>query len=142
MFGSIYAQVWAVALLSTCGFALWKGDKPEQAGSMVCLISWLATTVALTTVTPKYVWLLIDLGVLAAFGVIAWRSSRSWPMFATAFQAIGVGVHFASMLDVEIGEFAYISALAISSYGVLATLAVGTWQGWREREALNFANRG
>ncbi|MBC6983104.1 hypothetical protein [Caulobacter sp. 17J80-11] len=144
MFDSIYSQIWAVALLLTCGLALLKGDRPEQTAAVVCLISWLATVFAqddTASFTPEHLWLAIDTSVLAVFVGIAWKSQRSWPIFAAAFQSIAVVIHIAFLLDLSIGTRAYIAALAISSYGALGALAVGTWRVWREREALGFTQK-
>lgn len=141
MLDTIYSQIAVVVLLGVCAFAFWKGERLEQVGAAAFLLGSLATIFSQDdagTATPKIIWLAIDSGLMAVFAGLAWKSVRSWPLFATAFQAIAVFAHLMSMAHLEIGAFAYVSAVAISGYGVLGSLAVGTWNAWREREALNY----
>jgi hypothetical protein len=136
-----------VALIATflgCGFALWKGGKAEQAAAVITFFAQVGTVLAQEDtgiVAPKHIFMLIDLGLLIGFAVLAWKSTRSWPIFAVAFLMIKMVAHASSLLHVSIGNFAYISALNIADYGVVTTLAVGAWNAWREREALNFSQR-
>ncbi|NEX91685.1 hypothetical protein [Caulobacter sp. 17J65-9] len=148
MFGiygfDIYGLVALTATFLGCGFALWKGGKFEQAGAVLTFFAQVGAVLAqqdTSRLAPKDVITLIDIALLIGFGVVAWKSTRSWPIFAAAFMMIKMTAHVTSWLNLEIGTFAYISALNIADYGVVTTLAIGTWNAWRERDALDFARR-
>lgn len=77
--------------------------------------------------------LVIDVMLLVGLMVIALRSDRFWPMWATAFQIVAVTVHIASLT--ETGDFApaYAVGLIFWSYPVIIALMVGTWMEARYR---------
>jgi hypothetical protein len=127
-----------------CGFALWKGDRTEKLGAGLLLVAWAASFVAQQDtglLNTQYAVLAIDVVALGALSFLAWRSERSWPVWAAAFQAIEVAVHIAKGAGLRIPGIAYIAAVNLSSYGVMAALAVGAWIAWREREALSMASQ-
>jgi len=137
---TIYTQVAAVITLLVCGFAFWKGGRPEQWGGGVVILAQLSTVLLQDFLGTDQMALAAfgaDAAVLIALGVIAWKSEQSWPAWASACQAITVAVHLAKLLDFRIAPFAYMSALAIAFYGMVLALAIGTFVAWREREALS-----
>ena len=141
MLDTLYSQIGAALVFAVCLLALWKGERTEQWGAGVYVVGFLGSILVQDEaglVDPQFAVLAIDLIALAVFGTLAWKSERSWPVWATAFQAVGVAVHLAFAMDLRIGARAYIAALALSSYGVLAALAVGAFIVWREREALKY----
>lgn len=71
--------------------------------------------------------LTIDVMLLIGLLVLALRSDRFWPMWATAFQLVGTTVHFASMTETGDFAWAYAVGLIFWSYPVLIALIVGTW---------------
>ena len=87
-------------------------------------------------VSTQYAVMAIDIIMLIVFSVLAWRSDRSWPMWAAAFQAIGVAVNLGKASGLRINGFLYIVAYNLSAYYVAGALLVGTIIVWREREAL------
>lgn len=141
MLDTIYSQVGAVITLLACGFAFWRGDKLEQFGAGAVLIAWISMIFAqddTATAAPTLLFFVIDFALMLAMGAIAWKSSHSWPIFAIAFQLIKIVLHATLLLGLHIGSFAYLSAFSMSNYGVLATLVIGTWNVWREHEALKY----
>ena len=87
----------------------------------------------------QYSILAIDIIVLVVLSILAWRSERSWPMWAAAFEAIGVAVHLARAAGLRINGVPYIAAVNLSAFGLTGALLVGTIIVWREREALKGA---
>ena len=130
----------AVAVFLACGLALLKGDRLEQWAGGICFLAWLATALIQDTIPyaadERVLFIGIDVAVLLGLGWIAWKSEPPWPTWACALQAITVAVHLAKALDFRIPQAAYLSALVLSSYGVLVALGIGSFIAWREREAL------
>ena len=125
--------------VAICLAAVWKGGRPERAAAIVFLLSWLASLFvwsSLGLMHSQAAVLVIDTLVLGVFGYLAWQSGRAWLMWAAAFQSIGVSIHFATLLDLRVSHMAYFWSLSLSAYGVIGSLAVGTFTAWREREAL------
>ncbi len=139
MFDTLYSQIAAIAWVSVCAFALIKGEREERIGGGALLIGWLGTMTvqqeiglarsALPVMAIDVVLLLVLLG-------LSWRSERTWPIWASAFQLITVLVHIVTLADLRIGIIAYLSAVAVATYGLLICLAIGTFWAWQEREAI------
>jgi hypothetical protein len=126
-------------LLLTCLAAVWKGGPPERIGGVLYLLSWLpsvAVWASLGLMKGTVPVLPLDTAVLIAFGYMSWKSGRAWLMWAAAFQSIDVSIHFATLLDLRVSHAAYFWSLCLSAYGVIGSIAVGTFNAWREREAL------
>ena len=77
--------------------------------------------------------LAIDVLLLAGLLFLALRSDRFWPMWATAFQLVGVTVHIASMTETGNFAWAYAVGLIFWTYPVLISLMAGTWLEARHR---------
>jgi len=136
-FHTVSQQVWAVYLAVIVAAALWRGGWAERTAAVAAVVA----NVASAALQDRTDWLDPQWGVLAVdillLGVLAWialRSSRYWPLFATAFQLLGVITHVAMMVDRTVNPWAYITAGVIWSYLVMIPLAVGTWNCWRRRE--------
>ena len=131
-----YAEIIYVLV---CAFAILKGDRTERLGAGLLLVSWAASASAQHSaglLNTQYSILAIDIIVLVVLSVLAWRSERSWPMWAAAFEAIGLAVHIARAAGLRIGGVPYIAAVNLSAFGLTGALLVGTIIVWREREAL------
>ncbi len=76
---------------------------------------------------------IVDLLLFLALLVVALRSDRFWPMWATAFQLVAMLVHAGS--TVQQGDFAwaYYIALVFWSFPALIALGAGTWLEVRRR---------
>ena len=128
--------IWFLAMASACGFALWRGGRPERVAASACLVAWVATRLAYDysdRIDPQWGILAVDISFLAVLVYLALTTDRLWLLFAAAFQLLGVAIHLAITLDRAIRAVAYIQALIIWSYLVLLSLAIGTWFHWRNR---------
>ena len=139
MFGLLEREAGVIVFVAVCALAILKGGRVEQMGAGLLLVSWAASTSAQLDVgvfSTQYAVMAIDVIDLVIYSILAWRSDRSWPMWAAAFQAIEVAVHIARAAGLRISGVPYITAVNLSAYGVMGALLVGTIIAWREREAL------
>ena len=77
--------------------------------------------------------LLIDLGVLAAYNVVALKSPRFWPLWVAGLQLTESTSHVMKAIDERLLPMAYGAAIALWSYPILIILALGTWRGHKRR---------
>ena len=138
MIDTLYAQLGAIICVLVCGFALWQGDEPERVGASAYFIAWAAALLVQDDANLHSVqWsiMVIDFMMLCVFAALTWKARRGWIIWATAFQLIGVCSHVATIFDMQVSIRAYYTSLAIVGYGVLISLAVGTFWAWMERRA-------
>ena len=142
MLDTLYSQIGAVVWLGVCAFALMRGDQPERIAGGALVIAWLATlaihrdTVPIGYASTALLVMAIDVCVLAVLIGLSWYSDRTWPIWASAFQAVTVLVHVVTLIDLRIRAIAYLSAQTVGTYGVLICLAIGTFWAWQIREAI------
>jgi hypothetical protein len=119
---------WAV-----CGSALWKGGWAERVVAAGFVINWIAVALLKDRhyAGPQWAAFAIDTAYLAVIIVVAMWSGRYWPLFAAAFQLLGVVTHIASALDRHLSAWAYITGNVIWSYLLLGAIGIGTWNAWR-----------
>ena len=139
-FHSLPQQVWQTALLLTCGFALLRGGRPERVAAIACLAASLMQPWVLDRnwLDPQYGVLAVDVGLFATLIGLALTTNRTWLLFASAFQLLGVITHIAIMVDHGVAPLPYRRGLVIWSYLTLMALGVGTWSVWRETRSLEF----
>ncbi|MBX9460118.1 MAG: hypothetical protein KL785_02220 [Brevundimonas sp.] len=80
--------------------------------------------------------MVIEALVLAAYVGVAWKSRRSWPIWAGALQSVIVMSHILTTADIRPPITAFYAVINLASYGILLVLALGVWQAWRDRRAL------
>ena len=120
---------WAVAIC-----AMWKGGWSERVAAAAFLIAWVATSLARDHrwIGPQWGGFVIDILFLAALLFVAFRSRRYWPLFAAGFQLLAVLTHLARIIDPNVHNWAYITAGVIWTYLTLFSIALGTYNRWRE----------
>lgn len=136
MLDTLFSQIGAVLWLGVCAFAIAMGGKPERRAAGALMIGWLATlAVRRDTDLSGSMWLImgIESVIFAVLLFLGWKTNRTWPIWAAAFQFITVLVHVVVMIDLRIRAIAYISASTVGTYGVLICVAVGTVRAWRLR---------
>lgn len=132
----IYSQVGLVVMLAVCAAALRWGGRLERRTAVLIAAAWIATLVAQVVtghVAPVGVLAAMDVAVFLALLALSWRDRAGWTIFAVACQGVAVGVHVLRLLSPSMSTWTYLTALAICSYGLLITLAWGTWASHRER---------
>lgn len=141
MFDTIYTQVGvAVTVLVIAGVFL-KGDEPERIGGAAFVLTALAYMLVGETSLgdPRWSKLGIDLVLLAVFVGLAWHYRRSWPVWACGFQGLIVTGHLLLLFRLQPPADAFAAVNNLSSYGILISLAVGTFWAWQERRAVAMA---
>lgn len=142
MLDTFLSQVgFAVAAL-VAAFAFLKGDEPERIGAGAFLLGVFAALLlhdrtALTGV--QWGVLAVDLVFLVVCAALAWKSRRSWPVWACGFQSLVVMSHLLALVDLRPALAAFYVVINLAGYGVLAAIAIGTWQAWRDRRAEGLA---
>lgn len=113
-----------------CAIAMALGGRPERTGAVAIWLAWLLSVLTeerSVFVDPQYAWIVIDGALFAALVWLALRTDRRWPMPAAACQALMLGTHAAMSFDTQIRSYAYLTAIAIWSLGVLVALVTGVF---------------
>ena len=120
--------------LVVAGLTVWRGTWEERTVAVGLLIEVTATSAFEDSRDPLDARLggmiLAIIYVIALFWV-ALRSGKGWPLWAAAFQLVGVGFFLARMADPKISAL----ALAVWSYLILIAVGVGTLAGPRRPAA-------
>lgn len=131
-------QAWLVAMSIACGLAFWRGGREERIAAAACIAAWFASPLVQDKqnwLDPQWGMMIVDAGLFLALTILAVTTSRIWPLFAAAFQLVGMVVHLGMIVDHEIRALAYLRGLVIFSYLVLVALAVGALTTPRRRAA-------
>ena len=132
----LYSQVGLLVMLAVCGCAWRWGGRRERRAALLIAAAWIATLVvqrATGQIAPVGVLALMDLAVFLALLALSWRDRTGWVIYAVACQGVALGVHAIRLLSPAMSSWTYLTALAISSYGLLLALAWGVWGVLRER---------
>jgi hypothetical protein len=126
---------------AVCGAAVKFGDDSARRIGGSFLLAWLGSLLAYRANAYSTEWeiLAIDVALLIYFAWVSIRWRRLWTLPASAFMAIIVASHVATMIDLRVTIDTFNVSVAIWSYGILACIAFGTGAGWRERRRLNAA---
>ena len=138
MFDTLPAQIGAVLMIAVGVFAFLKGDQPEKVGAGAYVLAWFASLLIQEDgqlYRIQWGMFAIDLAVLVVFGALVWKSKRSWPVWAAALQLLAVMSHVLVMIDLRTPMASFYTVLNISSYGILLSIAVGSFWAWQERRA-------
>ncbi len=127
---SLPIRVWMLALAATCLIAGLRGGRPERAAALACVVAWLATLTYLHNRSwDQPLWWLfgVDLVLLVVLIGLTLVFDRRWLLFASAFQLLGVTIHFATAADSLIRPLTYARGLVAWNYLVLVAIAFGSW---------------
>lgn len=143
MFETIYSQAVLAAAVLTVAFAMVKGDEPERMGAAAFAMVFLAVTMIKGSASlslPRWGVMGLESVLLVVFIGIAWQSRRNWPIWAASFQTLIVTCHILVATNLRPSPNAVAAVLNMSNYGLMATIAVGTFWAWQERRALEQMN--
>lgn len=129
-------------MVSICGLAMWKGDRHTRWVGAAVLVGWLLSAVSqggASTDFPIHLVIFVDVALIALLGYVSYVNPRVWPIVATVLQALGLVAHVSYLFEINLTPLFYFWALALSAYGVLLALLVGTVGAWRERRAIDGA---
>lgn len=127
MFHQLLGQVFLVLMLLVCGWALWRGGKPERVSAAAMVAAWIGTSFVLDRRFSDIQWatLAVDFALLVVLVGLSLRYRRRWLLAASGFQLLGVATHGAMIIDDKIQAAPYIVALGLWSCAVVASLACG-----------------
>jgi hypothetical protein len=127
--------IWVAFVCLVSLSALIWGRRSERIGAVIIFGGWLATLASEHHRWREPQWGVtgVDAIVLILLVTLGLRSSRWWPLWAAGFQLLALITHVARLVDRHVGAWAYITAALIWGYALVAALAVGTFNRWRER---------
>ena len=136
MFDTIYSQVGTAISVVVVAFAFLRGDEPERVGGGAFALGLLASLLVQDDSQlygPQW--------GLSVYAALAWKSRRSWPVWASGLQSLAVMSHVLTMVDPRPPTAAFYAVVNLSSYGILLALALGVHRAWQDarREALEAA---
>jgi hypothetical protein len=138
LFDTPYAQIGTAISISVVAFAFLKGDEPERVGAGAFVLALLASLLLQDDsrlTGPQWGLMIVDTVMLGVYAALAWKSRRSWPVWAGALQALIVMSHLLTVVDLRPPLAAFYAVMNLASYGILLAIAAGTFQSWRERRA-------
>lgn len=120
-----------ILLLCCCAFL--KGGLEERLTAGSLFINSNVTSVMRDHSWPQVqlAGFVADVLSLVLLLAIALRTRKFWPLAAAAFQLLMVLTHVAKMIDPDIGQWSYITAIVIWTYLLMIALGVGIWNSWR-----------
>ena len=138
MFDTLASQLGAILVVLVCAFAFMKGDETERFAAGAYVLGWFASMLLQTDGELYEVqWGVfgVDLVMLVVLGALVWKSKKSWPVWAAACDLLIVMSHIVLMVDIRPPMVAFITVVNLAGYGVLLSLAIGTFWAWQERRA-------
>lgn len=139
MFDTPYTQIATAIGVVVVAFAFLKGDEPERVGGGAYAIGALATLLVQDDSRlygAQWPLILVETAMLIAYVALAWKSRRSWPIWAAALQSVVVMCHILPAVDLRPPLAAFYAVINLASYGILLVLALGVLQAWRDQRAL------
>lgn len=134
----LYAMVGAVFMVGMGVFAFLKGDNPERIGAGAYLMAWFASVLTqggMGASNIPYAMFALDVVVLTVFIGLAWKSRRTWPVWASGLQLLSVMSHILIMIDTRLPITSLYTVMNLNGYLIIACLMVGTFWAWQERRA-------
>lgn len=137
MFDLVRLAAGTLIFFGLCGLAIWRGGWPERTVAITLLVTMVLTPLVQTGAGEDGLevgMFLLDTFFMLVVIAVALKSDRWWPLFCGAFAMLAATSHLARTLDDQIGEFSYISATVMWSYGTVYALGAGVWElEWRKR---------
>ena len=138
MFDTLATQIGLAFVVLVCAFAFMKGDDTERFAAGAYVLGWFASLLLQRDGELYEVqWgvFVVDLAMLVVLGALVWKSKKAWPVWAAACGLLIVMSHIVLMVDIRPPMVAFITVVNLAGYGVLLSLAVGTFWAWQERRA-------
>lgn len=120
--------VFLTLLLAALTAAFSRGGRPERMGAGLLFVASVVTPMV-----QRHLFDQVEVSIAVVdfllFGALAWMalaSSRRWPVYAAAFQGLGVLTHLARFKAGAVSGDAYAHMLVAWSYLVVASLFLGS----------------
>lgn len=143
--------IFNLMLALVCGYALWRGGAPERIAALLFAGAAAMTYASMYSYGFRAIsglYLLLDLGLFVAIGLLSLWADRFWPMWVAALQLVVLAGHGVRATHPELLPFIYYVATAKLAYPMILLLAIGTirhrerlarwgsdfdWSRWHER---------
>lgn len=138
MFDTLPTQIGAGLTALVVAFAFLKGDEPERIAAGGYVLAWFASLLIQgdgSVEGTQWGLMGIDTIMLAVYAALAWKSSRAWPVWASALQSLVVMSHVLTLVDIRPPASAFYAVINLASTGILLAIAIGTFWAWQERRA-------
>lgn len=138
MLDTLYSQVGAVITVLVAAFAFWKGEEPEKIAAGAYGLGWFASMLVQddgNLYGIQWSMLAVDMVMLGVLGALVWKARRGWTVWATAMQLLVVMSHILTLVDVRPSASSFYFVINLAGYGVLLSIAIGTFWTWQERRA-------
>ncbi|NRD88623.1 hypothetical protein C8024_02790 [Sphingopyxis sp. BSNA05] len=131
IFNTIWAYLYYMFLFACCGYAILRGARSEYLGATIMIFGSLSTLAVARSFGSS--WAKLEVGifvvdVVALFALIwlSLKSSRFWPLWATAFHLLAVTTHTAMTVAPQITPRALGTGAVFWAYPMLLALAIGS----------------
>jgi len=127
-----YLLLFAVVVI-----AFRRGDRETRFAGLTALVATLLSAASVTLLGAgepvETAVALVDLAVLALFVAIALRSYRFWPLWVSGLQLTTVIAHVLRILNPDLVDIAYQTAMRFWSYPILLIIAAAALRTRRYR---------
>lgn len=141
MFDTIYAQLVLVVAVAVVSFAFIKGDEPERMAAAAYALVFVAGSMIRDGTSlsfPRWGFMGLETVLLVVLVGLAIHSRRAWLVWASSFEAMIVTGHILVAADLRPPPNAVAAVINMCNYGLLVSMAVGTFWAWQERRAAGF----
>jgi nicotinamide riboside transporter PnuC len=122
-----------VVLALVCAYAFYRGQAESRIAAVICVVASIASVIVMSPLAGRYSGLesgvmLVDLGVLIGFTVIALRSERFWPLWVAGLQLTTIIAHLFKVADLDLIPHVYAAAARFWVYPIFLIIVIGTWR--------------
>lgn len=142
MINMAYAIVGAVFMIGMGAFAFLKGGPTEKNGAGCYLLLWFASILLQQEnglrIDVPFAMFAIDVALLALFVGLAWKSRRTWPVWASALQLLTVMSHIMILIDSRMPLASLYTVMNLCGYLIIGCIVWGTFWAWQDRKAARY----
>lgn len=120
---------YAAALTLSAVLAVFFGQARERAAVLVFAGLGAAWVVARTEPRPHaaaWILMILDLTAAAWLAKVAWKASKTWPVWALAAEAVAAAASLAFLLQPDVGAQVWLRGLFICRLAAVLALCIGT----------------
>ena len=117
-----------------CGYAFLRGGAPERIAAGLQVAAY-AATLAMRRLIDLTDFRAVGFGsaavdgvLLVALFVVAWRSTRYWPLWITGWQSAAMVAHLAKLIDPTMRSSGYALQAQVWAYPMLIATAIAAWR--------------